>query len=748
MIAMLWLGVLASARVDEELPCSRARCAHHALQEAPDEGKAANHEIAASGWPADDSNPLATDVLHYHLDLEIIPSTKTLAGSNRMSVVSLVDGLATFDFRLSDTFSLSSVSVDDVPAEWQRLDSKTIRVALVPARSAGQEFSLHVGYGGQPIAAGLGSIIFSTHAGTSVVYTLSEPDYAYTWWPAKDDNRDKTTADLWFTVPASMVVASNGVLEGVDTLPGKRRCRWATGYPTATYLYCFAATNYNEFGSTWTYDGVTMPLQFFLYPEYDTPAQRAAWLLSADMLTVFSDLFGPYPFIEEKYGIYQFSFGGGMEHQTMTGQKAGLGDWLTAHELAHQWWGDVVTCWPWNDIWLNEGFASYSEALWSEFKPGSSGSPALIQYMLGSLAAPTSAGTVYVESWTSTSQLFDQSTVYRKGAWVLHMLRRVVGDETFFDVLRTYRQTFAYATASTSDFQAVAESVSGRDLDWFFQPWIYEPGAPRYAYGWRNVSAGGKHFVELKVRQIQSVTLPLFAMPIDVRAAGAGPATTAVVWNDAPSQHFMLEAAAPAADVQLDPDHWILRKSSIEEAFEPGPPKVLVTAPPPGGFVSGLAARAIEVYFQQPVSAASGDFTLTGTVFGPIALAYSYDSLTHAVQLIPAATLKPDTYTLAIADSVRDAVSGLALDGETSVQVKAGAPQTIGLPSGDGLPGGSATITFTTGPQGDLDGDGKVDQIDLAILLSAYDKTSAGDLSGDGVTDQFDLGLLLSGYGG
>src|SRR5262249_15754047 len=154
---------------------------------------------------------------------------------------------------------------------------------------------------------------------------------------------------------------------------------WLTNYKTAPYLWFFSSTNYNQWSRTYTYQlpggGTgTMPVEFSIYPASDTAANRAAWEKVVDMLGVFSQLFGEYPFVGEKYGIYQFPFAGGMEHQTYTGQGTFV-EYVTAHELGHQWWGDNVTCRTWNHIWLNEGFATYCEALWEEFKPGSTGQP-------------------------------------------------------------------------------------------------------------------------------------------------------------------------------------------------------------------------------------------------------------------------------------------------------------------------------------------------------------------------------------
>ena len=322
----------------------------------------------AVGWPEAPGgrDPSDTDVLHYELDIELIPSPTWLGGTNTISVRSLINGLATFEVRLRDVFTIGFMQIGATPVTWQRLSETTVQVTLDRAYNVGEEFDLIIDYDGSPVSLGFGSIEFTSHGGYPLIFTLSEPYYAHTWWPTKEENTDKATGALKITVPEELTVASNGLLVAVNNVGGGRdQYHWLTGYQTATYLFSFSAGRYNEFGDTYAYAGGSMPCDFFIFPDSDTQANRDKWLMSIDMLETFEPIFGLYPFIDEKYGIYQFGFGGGMEHQTMTGQ-GGFGEGLTAHELAHQWWGDMITCATWQDIWLNEGFATYSEALWQQ----------------------------------------------------------------------------------------------------------------------------------------------------------------------------------------------------------------------------------------------------------------------------------------------------------------------------------------------------------------------------------------------
>jgi aminopeptidase N len=211
-----------------------------------------------------------------------------------------------------------------------------------------------------------------------MVWTLSEPDGARTWWPCKDTPADKAMVEEWWTVPASWTATGNGTLIGTETLPNSRkRFRWRSARPLTTYLVSIAATDYASFSDTYTaLDGTTtMPVTYYVYSEDLTPA-RESFRNTPAMIAFYAETFGEYPFLEDKYGVCAFPWSGAMEHTTNTSYgylliDGGHGnDYVIAHELAHQWWGDSVSPEDWKDVWLNEGFASYSEALWAEHLGG------------------------------------------------------------------------------------------------------------------------------------------------------------------------------------------------------------------------------------------------------------------------------------------------------------------------------------------------------------------------------------------
>ena len=631
-------------------------------------------------------NTADTDVLRYSLELEPLFSNENIVGTNLMQVESKVADLTSFTFRIGDTFVLSRLELDGRPVTFTRLDSATVRANFDRPYAAGEVFQLFVAYSGSTTPGqGFGSINFRTRSsGALEAWTLSEPWFAYTWWPAKDINEDKAIVDMAVIVPTGLSAASNGLLQSVNPMPGGRnRYHWSSQYPITPYLVSFNVSNYNTWTQSYSGTGQTMPVQFFVYPEHDTSGNRAGWNASVQMITTFATRFGEYPFLSEKYGIVEFGFGGGMEHQTITGQ-GGFGESLTAHELAHQWWGDMITCRFWEDIWLNEGFATYAEALWLEAKPGSSGLPALKAAMQA--RKPSSVnGTVYCYDSGNVSAIFNSNFSYRKGSWVLHQLRHIVGDSTFFAILAEWRERHQYGAATTEDFIAASEFVYGGPLRWFFDPWIYERGALAYRWGNQIVTVSGRKYLVVHLRQVQSATYPRFTMPVDLRFTVLGEQITRSLWNFAELQHYVVPIANTATAPLIDPDGWLLTTSVTTEAYSPGPPKIVTVLPPPGPGADSDFSK-IKVTFHTPVVASKSDFKITSHG-RPMPFVYTYDAPNCTAILTLGVDILPSAVVLTVFDTVRAIDSGMILDGEM-------APGAV-LPSGDGLPGGNAVFSYT-----------------------------------------------------
>ena len=499
------------------------------------------------------------DVTYYNLDLQLSTPSRTLTGSVTIVARSLAAPLSSITLDLAQTMTVYSVKVGSVNVNFMR-GAGTLIFPLDRSYQSGEIITATVNYGGAPGGTGFGSFAFDSANGTPWVWTLSEPYGARDWWPCKDHPGDKAdSVDIRVTCDATLTVGSQGTLiDVIDNGNGTKTHVWRHRYPIATYLVSLAAANYSEVSGWFRYS----PTDSMPVVNYALPAQlqsaTSTLPLTIDMLHIFSDLYGLYPFVKEKYGHAQFGWGGGMEHQTLT-SLGGFSENLIAHELAHQWFGDMITMRTWPDIWLNEGFATYSVALYRERKYGLYAYRQVMGYEMTN--AKRATGTLYVQDTSLVQTLFDSRLVYSKGASVLHMLRRVLGDSTFFQSLRQYAADPAlrYRDASTSDFRAACETVSGKDLGPFFAQWVYGRGFPSVDYDWSTMPDGPGALVELRLRQINNASEPpFFTMPLDIRFADGNRDTTVEVIVHAAAHTFTVRLPFTPLNVVIDPDGWAL----------------------------------------------------------------------------------------------------------------------------------------------------------------------------------------------
>ena len=631
-----------------------------------------------------------TDVLHNDIDITVNISARTLSGSNTMTITSLVDGLDMFTYRLRSQYS-ASATVDGTPATSTTVDTVTRRVTLPRTYNAGETFTLRIDYSGDAVSRGFGSIEFTSLGSQTLVATLSQPYFAYTWWPCKDsefgepgDTSDKATVELSVTAPTAYTLATNGEFVSRTTSGGQATTTYQTNYPTATYLVSFALHPYRSFNETWNWsDGTqsySMPAQFLISPSSDSTNNRNAWRRSVDMLTTFSNLVGVYPFHDEKYGIYEFSFGGGMEHQTNSGQGT-FNESVTAHELAHQWFGDFVTCRTWSDLWLNEGWASYGETLWEEFKSGTS-NPAARASAIAARVPGDITYSAYRYDTSDVNDLFSASGVYHRGGWALHMLRYVIGDDAFFQTARDWLAIYGGSSAGTEDFRALAEANSGKDLERFFNQWVYNGGYPEYTIQWNPVSVAGEPYLGVRVTQTPQATAPAaFDQPVPVRINGVDDVRLEVSKLE---QYFLVPLSSTAGSLTIDPENWLLAAASASQAFTLSlPPKVVAVSPAPN--TEAEPTDAITITLSSFTTAPGGAVLLTrdGTTVIPATQSTSGDTIT----LTPNAPLEPGAYTITALDSIAN--GSLALDGEAAF-FEPGATA-----SGDGTPGGAFVSAFT-----------------------------------------------------
>ncbi|MDE3057461.1 MAG: T9SS type A sorting domain-containing protein [Bacteroidota bacterium] len=499
------------------------------------------------------------DVTYYKLQLNVETSPQFLDGRVTVEGICTADNTVSLTLDLMNTMQIDSVTTNGTQTLFVQ-QASSFSIALNRTYHRSEKISTEIYYHGTPVATGFGSFVFSSHNGVPWVWTLSEPYGAHDWWPCKDAPGDKAdSADIIVTCDSNLVAGSNGILVSETTAGGKKTFHWKERYPIASYLISLAISNYTRFSNWFRYSpNDSMEVRNFVLPEHEAAAKQELPSM-VEMLSIYSELYGLYPFIKEKYGVAEFFTNGGMEHQTLTSigtNPDGTFDEETlAHEMAHQWFGDMITCRTWSDLWLNEGFAVYSVALFREKKYGTDAYWKYIRAQFGQ--AESASGEVGVPDTSTPRNLFNGALIYAKGAVVLHMLRHVLGDSTFFRAMYEYAQqpSLRYATASTRDFQSVCENVSGKNLDYFFNEWIYGENYPRYSYSWSQRF----NTVEITLEQSAGTNPIFFIMPVDIRLSENGWDTTVTVFNDSLKQTFTVNEQRAVTSVAVDPDDWILK---------------------------------------------------------------------------------------------------------------------------------------------------------------------------------------------
>ncbi len=427
--------------------------------------------------------------------------------------------------------------------------------------NAGTLDSVSIYYQGVPPNTGFGSFIQSTHAGTAVMWSLSEPYGSRDWWPCKNGLDDKADSiDIIVTAPAQYKAASNGLWQSEILIANgtKKVTHWKHRYPIASYLMCFAVTNYAVFNNSVQLGSITLPMQTYCYPENMASFQSGTQNV-LDALQLFHNTFGDYPFIKEKYGHVQFGWGGGMEHQTST-FIVSINEGLIAHELAHQWFGDKITCGSWEDIWLNESFATQLTLLYFENKQPQNIQTSRRDNINAVTAQPD--GSVKVDDTTNVSRIFNGRLSYTKGAMVLNMLRWKLGDANYFKAIRAYQNDpkLVYNFARTADLKKHLEQVYGKDLTGFFDDWYSGQGYPTYNVEWMPV---GSSHVKIKINQTQSHTsVNFFELPVALKFKNATLQKTIVVDNTSNGQQFFENIGFVADSVFIDPDYWLISKNN------------------------------------------------------------------------------------------------------------------------------------------------------------------------------------------
>jgi aminopeptidase N len=509
------------------------------------------------------------DALHYNIEIAFDPATESVDGHVDMlfkSTEAIFEevGLLFYYLMAVDCVLVDGIETNNYTQTWEYDFSITLPTALGLDDTA----EVSIWYHGNPPGGGggMGGLYWSEHQGTTIISSLSQPEGARTWWPCKDMPHDKATARMVWTVPSQFYATANGLLESVSPgAPGWRSYEWITQYPLSTYLIAVTATNFAHFRNWYVSAlGDSMPLDHYVYPE-DSLNATIDFAGLADVITFFASVFEEYPYLEEKYGHAEFPFGGAMEHQTLTSYGSGLINgqntyhWIMVHELSHQWWGDLVTCETWMDIWLNEGFASYCDALWKEYDEGQVAfQNRMIQFQTNYFQADA--------GWEGRFPIYDPvemwgATVYQKGAWILHMIRYVIGEDNFWNFWPEYRQQFGFDAVTSAEFQQAVETFTGMDLDWFFNEWVYMAGYPDYHWGWQ-AEPYGEDSSRVYVSIIQDQELinqtPIFSMPIQIEVVKPTGFEIVTLWDSLQAQNFEFVVSGDVNSLVLDPDNWVL----------------------------------------------------------------------------------------------------------------------------------------------------------------------------------------------
>ncbi len=505
-------------------------------------------------------NTVNYDIKYHRLEWEVDPSKAEINGK----VTSYFNALQDMDqitFDLSSNLTVSKVSQRSLDLSFSQNDKDELIINLPLTQKQNVLDSLSITYSGNPVSSGFGSFEVNTHGNnaTPVLWTLSEPYGAKGWWPCKQDLIDKIDSiDVFIKHPSAYKAASNGLLLSETIDGGQILTHWRHRYPIPAYLIAIAVTNYEVYKDNSTLD---FDIVNYVYPE-NLNFAKSSTAVTPDIMNLYNTLFEMYPFADEKYGHAQFGWGGGMEHTTMTF----MGGWsrgLIAHELAHQWFGNKITCGSWEDIWLNEGFATYLDGLVYENFDGNATFTKWRKSLVNNITSQSS-GSTFVSDTTSVSRIFNSRLTYKKGAMILHMLRYKLGDEAFFNGVKNYLADpkLAYSYAQTTDLQGHLELTSGENLNEFFNDWFYGEGYPQYQVIWsQNDTDKTIHF---QVNQSQShSSVSFFEMPLPVTVYGSGGRSEMLrleVSED--KQTFVLQLDFDVISIQVDPETQLISKNN------------------------------------------------------------------------------------------------------------------------------------------------------------------------------------------
>ncbi|PZX13546.1 uncharacterized protein DUF5018 [Breznakibacter xylanolyticus] len=522
------------------------------------------HSAHAEGYGAAVSTDGRMDVTFYYLDLNINIESPYISGTVYVEFTPTQNNVNQVFLNLQSALH-NSLSVSGDAQSVSKSDN-TIVIKLIRAFNMGEKVQFSVAYQGVPQEANntKGLVYRSITSTQKVIASLSTPWLAHYWWPCKDgtdDKPDSVYVDVTInnkTVDGFPYVAiSNGVLEEKLVYDDYTTFKWRHRYPIVTYYVMVAISNYRTIVDNYSRNGHDFPLYYYVFPDHYRTAQYGVTDFK-NAFDLFIELYGDYPFKDEKYSMTQLGFYSAIENQTNTIINSFDGDWYytMVHELAHQWFGCMITCSNWHHGWMNEGFAEYSEALYAERYEGVwayKNKMSSYEYWGG--------GSVFLDDISDPFNIF-VNIIYSKGAWVLHMLRGHLGDDDFFRCIKAYANDprWKYRNASTKDLRDLCESMTGKNLFNFFEQWVYDEYYPRYRYNYYSDPANNQAGITIEQRQHDmNGWREVFEMPIQLTFNFTdGSSVDETVYNNAQSQTFYFNFNKTIKSVSFDPDEWIL----------------------------------------------------------------------------------------------------------------------------------------------------------------------------------------------
>jgi aminopeptidase N len=527
------------------------------------------HQARTANLSPQISHELKYDLRFVHLNLNMERTNKFISGSVKYTAVATT-AVDTFQVLLHQNYTIDSVRINGALLPSMRKDSM-IRIAPASVIAAGNTFSAIIYYngtaptGGAAIGSGYNNAT-SPSWGNQVSWTLSESLVAYHWWPTKQICTDKIDSSWVFvTTDSTNKAGSNGLLTNVVTIGSKKRYEWKSHKPIDYYLISASIAKYKEYDlySHPIYlPGDSILIQNYIY---DNAINNNTWIngqkIQLDkmpqVLAFESAMYGMYPFHKEKYGHCMAPLSGGMEHQTMT--TLGFFDYyVDAHELGHQWWGDNVTCKGWGEIWMNEGWASYTEHLVAQYLDNANFATNLNAAHNNVMSQP--GGSIFFTDTLNTNRIFDSRLSYDKGGAIIHSLRFLTNnDSLWFNALRSFQNTFKGGTAGVQDFKAHYETQTGINATQFFNQWYYGEGYPTFNVKY-NMN-GNNFYIQSTQSTSTPSSIPLFITPIEYKLTRTGaPDTIVRVMHSNTVENYTFVLTGTVTAVVCDPNNWIINK--------------------------------------------------------------------------------------------------------------------------------------------------------------------------------------------